>query len=69
MSWIPRFPEVKKNLELSNGEFGTYLSIGATGTVVAKIRVESRTNLFSLNYVYRSFNSCPSPIATNIYFC
>ena len=37
MSWIPRFPEVKKNLELSNGEFGTYLSIGATGTVVAML--------------------------------
>ena len=37
MSWIPRFPEVKKNLELSNGEFGTYLSIGATRTVVAML--------------------------------
>ncbi len=37
MSWVPRFPEVKVNLDLSNGEFGTYLSIGATGTVVAML--------------------------------
>ena len=33
MSWIPRFPEVKANLGLSNGEFGTLISTGAFGAV------------------------------------
>jgi MFS family permease len=37
MSWVPRFPEVKKNLALSNGEFGTYLSLGSVGAVIALI--------------------------------
>ena len=35
MSWVPRFPEVKANLGLSNGEFGTYLSFGSVGAVLA----------------------------------
>jgi fucose permease len=37
MSWVPRFPEVKANLDLSNGEFGTYLSLGAVGSIVAML--------------------------------
>lgn len=37
MSWVPRFPEVKANLGLSNGEFGTYLSLGSIGAVIALI--------------------------------
>jgi fucose permease len=37
MSWVPRFPEVKANLGLSNGEFGTYLSLGSIGAVVAML--------------------------------
>jgi MFS family permease len=37
MSWVPRFPEVKANLKLSNGEFGTYLSLGSVGAVIALI--------------------------------
>jgi len=35
MSWIPRFPEVKANLDLSVGEFGTLISTGAFGAVVS----------------------------------
>jgi len=35
MSWVPRFPEVKANLQLSNGEFGTYLSLGSIGAMIA----------------------------------
>ncbi len=31
MSWVPRFSEVKANLGLSNGEFGTIISTGAFG--------------------------------------
>lgn len=37
MSWVPRFPEIKTNLALSNGEFGTYLSLGSVGAVVAML--------------------------------
>jgi len=37
MSWVPRFPEVKANLGISNGEFGTYLSLGAIGSIVAML--------------------------------
>jgi len=35
MSWIPRFPEVKANLGLSVGEFGSLISTGAFGAVVS----------------------------------
>lgn len=37
MSWVPRFPEVKANLGLPNGEFGTYLSLGSVGAVIAML--------------------------------
>jgi MFS family permease len=37
MRWVPRFPEVKANLGLSNGEFGTYLSLGSVGAVIAML--------------------------------
>lgn len=37
MSWVPRFPEIKANLSLSNGEFGTYLSLGSIGAIVAML--------------------------------
>ena len=35
MSWIPRFPEVKANLGLSNGQFGTLISTGSFGAVAS----------------------------------
>ena len=35
MSWLPRFPEVKENLALSNGEFGSLISFSAVGSLVA----------------------------------
>ena len=35
MSWLPRFPEVKANLALSNGEFGSLISFSAVGSLVA----------------------------------
>ena len=35
VSWVPRFPEVKQNLHVSNGEFGTLLSLGAIGSLVS----------------------------------
>jgi MFS family permease len=39
MSWVPRFPEVKANLQLTNGEFGSLLSMGAIGNLVALLTV------------------------------
>ena len=35
MSWIPRFPEVKANLGLSNGAFGTLISTSAVGALIS----------------------------------
>ncbi len=37
MSWVPRFPEIKANLGLSNGEFGTLVSVGAIGSLVSQV--------------------------------
>jgi len=39
MSWVPRFPEVKAHLGLSNGEFGSLISLGAIGNVSALLTV------------------------------
>jgi MFS family permease len=39
MSWVPRFPEVKANLKLTNGEFGSLVSMGAFGNLVALLTV------------------------------
>jgi len=39
MSWLPRFPEVKENLGLSNGEFGSIISTTAVGSLVALFTV------------------------------
>jgi len=39
MSWVPRFPEVKANLKLTNGEFGSIISLGAIGNLVALLTV------------------------------
>jgi MFS family permease len=35
MAWIPRFPEVKANLGLSNGQFGTLISTGSFGALAS----------------------------------
>jgi MFS family permease len=34
MAWVPRFPEVKANLHLTNGEFGTVMSTGTLGALL-----------------------------------
>ena len=34
MAWVPRFPEVKANLHLSNGQFGTVMSTGTLGALL-----------------------------------
>ena len=37
MSWVPRFPEVKHQLQIGNGQFGTLISMGAVGSVISLI--------------------------------
>lgn len=39
MAWVPRFPEVKQNLHVGNGQFGTLLSVGAIGSLISLIVV------------------------------
>lgn len=39
IAWVPRFPEIKDNLDVSNGEFGTLLSVSAIGSLVALLSV------------------------------
>ena len=46
MSWVPRFPEVKANLMLNNGEFGILLSVGGAGALLALFSVGHFVNQF-----------------------
>ncbi len=39
MAWVPRFPEVKENLGLSNGAFGSILTTGAIGAFTGLLTV------------------------------
>lgn len=39
IAWVPRFPEIKHNLNVSNGAFGTLLSASAIGSLIALIIV------------------------------
>jgi MFS family permease len=39
MSWVPRFPEVKAHLGLTNGEFGSLISLGSIGNAAALLTV------------------------------
>lgn len=35
IAWIPRLPEIKANLHLNNGQFGTVISLGAIGSILS----------------------------------
>lgn len=39
MSWVPRFPELKENLGLDNGAFGSLISTGAIGAFFGLLTV------------------------------
>ncbi|MFM1758428.1 MAG: hypothetical protein RL193_1005 [Actinomycetota bacterium] len=39
MGWVPRFPELKANLDVNNGLFGSMLSMGAFGSLVALLTI------------------------------
>jgi MFS family permease len=46
MSWLPRFPEVKANLGVTNGDFGVLLSMGGAGALLALFTVGHFVNQF-----------------------
>ncbi|MBU3734923.1 MAG: MFS transporter [Candidatus Planktophila sp.] len=48
MSWVPRFPEVKANLQLSNGQFGSLLSLGALGNLASLLIVGHLVHKFGV---------------------
>ena len=39
MGWVPRFPELKANLGVNNGLFGSMLSMGAFGSLFALLTI------------------------------
>jgi len=51
MSWVPRFPEVKANLHLSNGEFGSIVSLGAIGNIVSQIIVGHLVHKYGARWI------------------
>jgi MFS family permease len=51
MSWVPRFPEVKANLQLTNGEFGSLVSMGAIGNLVALLTVGHLVHKFGARWI------------------
>ena len=53
MSWVPRFPEVKANLGLSNGEFGSLISLGVFGNAAALLTVGHLVHKFGAQLMMR----------------
>ena len=53
MSWVPRFPEVKANLQLTNGEFGSLLSLGSVGNLTSLIVVGHLVHKFGTRQIMR----------------
>jgi MFS family permease len=51
MSWVPRFPEVKANLKLTNGEFGSIVSMGAVGNIVALLTIGHLVHKFGARWI------------------
>lgn len=51
MSWVPRFPEVKANLNLTNGEFGSIVSMGAIGNLIALLTVGHLVHKFGARWI------------------
>jgi len=51
MSWVPRFPEVKANLRLTNGEFGSIVSLGAIGNLIALLTVGHLVHKYGVRWM------------------
>ena len=53
MSWVPRFPDVKANLGISNGEFGSIISSSAFGAIIALLTVGHLVHNYGAKLVMR----------------
>ena len=53
MSWVPRLPEVKANLGLSNGEFGSLIGTSAIGALTALFIVGHLVHNYGVKLVIR----------------
>lgn len=51
MSWVPRFPEVKASLHLTNGGFGSLISTGALGSLISLLTVGHIVHRFGVKKV------------------
>ena len=51
MSWVARFPEVKANLQLTNGEFGSILSMGAVGNIFALLTIGHLVHKYGARWI------------------
>lgn len=51
MSWVPRFPEVKANLHLSNGEFGSIVSLAAIGNIASQIVIGHLVHKYGAKWI------------------
>lgn len=51
MSWVPRFPEVKANLQLTNGEFGSIVSMGAIGNLIALLTIGHLVHKYGARWI------------------
>ena len=51
MSWVPRFPEVKANLHLSNGEFGSIVSFAAIGNIISQLIVGHLVHKYGARWI------------------
>ena len=54
ISWLPRFPEVKVNLGLSNGAFGSLMSLSAIGSLISLFTVGHLVHNFGATLVLRT---------------
>ncbi len=52
MAWVPRFPEVKENLSLSNGAFGSILTTGAIGAFLGLLTVGHIVHKYGVRIVF-----------------
>ena len=51
MAWLPRFAELKANLGLSNGEFGSLISTGAIGSLISLMSVGHLVHKYGVKIV------------------
>jgi len=82
IAWVPRLPEIKTNLHLDNGQFGTVLSLGAIGSIVSllttghlvhrfgsrKTLIASATLLFGAIFLIGHMTSVWEFVVVNIAF-